>query len=201
MILDHLAVAGTSLEAARACVEDALGARMQPGGQHAVFGTHNALMGLEDGLYLEAIAIDPAQPSPDRPRWFDLDRFDGPPRLQNWICRTDDMAELADCPTGAGTPVDLARGDLRWQMAVPDDGILPFDNIWPALIRWQVSAHPANALAPTGIALKRLILSHPEASDLRAALARVLTDPRIQVEPGAPALRAEFDTPHGPRAL
>ncbi|MEL7099517.1 MAG: VOC family protein [Pseudomonadota bacterium] len=201
MILDHLAVAGETLATARAHVEEALGMPMQPGGQHAVFATHNALMGLADGLYLEAISTDPGQPAPTRARWFDLDRFAGPPRLQNWICRTNDMAELAACPDGAGAPVDLTRGDLRWQMSVPEDGVLPFDNVWPALIRWQVDAHPAQMLKPTGVALKRLVLCHPEADSLRAALRRVLSDARVVVEAGEPALRAEFETPHGPRTL
>ena len=68
MIFDHLVVGSTDLAAAVAHVEDALGVRMQPGGAHAVFQTHNALMGLEDGLYLEAIAPNPAVPAPTRPR-------------------------------------------------------------------------------------------------------------------------------------
>lgn len=201
MILDHLAVAGDTLAAARAYVEDALDIHMQDGGQHAVFHTHNALLGLEDGLYLEAIAIDPRRPKPSRPRWFDLDRFAGAPRLTNWICRCDDMGLLAQCPPGSGTPVDLARGDLRWQMAVPDNGVLPFDNLWPALIRWHSPQHPAQRLTPSGIHLRRLTLCHPEADALRAALAPVFTDDRIAVEAGAPALHAAFDTPNGPRTL
>ncbi len=85
MILDHIAVSGTTLPEAVAAVEEALGVRMQPGGEHAVFHTHNALLGLADGLYLEAIAINPDAPVPERPRWFDLDRFAGPARLTNWI--------------------------------------------------------------------------------------------------------------------
>jgi len=41
-----------------------LGVPFQPGGRHDVFGTHNALLGLADGLYIEAIAIaiDPDAP-------------------------------------------------------------------------------------------------------------------------------------------
>ena len=97
--LDHLAVSGATLEAARAAVEDALGVPMQPGGEHDVFHTHNTLLGLEDGLYLEAIAINPAAPTPDRPRWFDLDRFEGSARLSNWICRTDDICLLYTSPS------------------------------------------------------------------------------------------------------
>lgn len=200
MDIDHLAVAGESLEAAAAHVEAALGLPLQPGGQHARFGTHNRLLGLGDGIYLEAIAIDPDAPAPDGPRWFDLDRLAGPPHLRTWIARVDDLdAALARHPD-AGRPIALARGDLRWRMAVPEDGVLPFDNRFPALIEWQGTAHPAERLAPSGARLARLIVAHPEAEALRVALAG-LNDPRVVIEPGAPALRAEFDTPHGARVL
>ena len=39
--------------------ESGLGVSLQQGGEHAVFHTHNRLLGLEDGLYLEAIAVNP----------------------------------------------------------------------------------------------------------------------------------------------
>ena len=116
MLLDHLAVSGETLEQAQSYVEEALGVSMRPGGEHAVFHTHNKLMGLADGLYLEAIAINPDAPKPDRPRWFDLDRFSGNPRLSNWICRSDALNDdMALLPDGVGEAVSLQRGDLRWQ--------------------------------------------------------------------------------------
>jgi Glyoxalase-like domain len=200
MYLDHLAVAAPTLDEAGAAIEAALGVTLQPGGQHPVFGTHNRLLGLDDGLYLEAIAIDPAAADPGRARWFDLDGFQGPARLSNWICRTDDLgAELANLPVGAGVPVQLSRGDLRWRMAVPADGRLPFDNLFPALIQWQGRLHPATMLAPSGCALRRLVVTHPRADELRALLP--LNDPRVVFETGPPALKAEIDTPHGRRVL
>jgi len=202
MELDHIAVSGETLEEATAAVEAALGVPMGLGGQHDVFITHNRLLGLADGLYLEAIAADPTRPAPDRPRWFDLDSFAGPARLTNWICRCDDLdALLAALPVQAGAPVALSRGDLRWRMAVPADGKLPFDNLFPPLIQWQCDIHPARMLPPTGCTLRRLVVAHPEAVALRAALAPHLVDPRVEFEPGAPALSAEFDTPHGARVL
>lgn len=202
MILDHIAVCGTTLPEAVAAVEEALGVRMQPGGEHAVFHTHNALLGLADGLYLEAIAINPDAPVPERPRWFDLDRFAGPARLTNWICATPDMAEaLAALPEGAGAPVALRRGDLRWQMAVPADGILPFDNMYPAVIQWQSPVHPASLLAPSGCTLRRLVVSHPEAAALEAALLPVFADARVVFEAGPAGLMAEIETPNGLRRL
>ncbi|WP_146345136.1 VOC family protein [Falsiphaeobacter marinintestinus] len=202
MNLDHVAVAGTVLADAVEAVEVALGVKMQPGGQHDVFFTHNRLLGLADGLYLEAIAIDPAAPNPDRPRWFDLDRFEGSARLTNWICRSGDLAaELKGLPVDAGQPVALQRGDLLWQMAVPQSGILPFDNMFPALIEWQTDRHPAQMLAPTGCALRRLIVSHPDAAGLSAVLSDRLADGRVVIEPGPAGAMAEFDTPHGRRLL
>ncbi|MBS4009937.1 MAG: VOC family protein [Roseovarius sp.] len=199
--LDHLAVAAESLEAGRAHVEAALGLRLQPGGQHAHFGTHNLLLGLEEGLYLEVIAIDPDAPAPAYPRWFDLDRFSGAPRLHNWICAVEDLeAALIQYP-GAGQAVDLERGDLRWRMAVPDSGVLPMDNLFPALIEWQGAAHPATRLAPSGARLRRLVVSHPEAAALRDMIGAQVRDARVVFEPGAAGLRAEIETSHGVRVL
>lgn len=202
MLLDHLAVSGETLAEAQSYIEEALGVAMQGGGEHAVFHTHNKLIGLEDGLYLEAIAVNPAAPKPDRPRWFDLDQFSGRPRLSNWICRSDDLEhDISLLPAGIGAPVQLKRGDLRWQMVVPDSGVLPFDNMCAALIQWQTKQHPAQTLTPTGCRLRRLVVSHPDGGELRAAMERTLIDDRIVYEVGPLGLTAEFETPHGIRRL
>lgn len=199
---DHIAISGETLPAARDFVEHALGVPLQPGGEHAVFHTHNALLGLGEGLYLEAIAVNPDAPAPDRPRWFDLDRFAGPPRLTNWICRTPDLSGfLSQFPLRQGGPVDLQRGDLRWRMAVPEDGILPFDNCAPAVMEWVAGGHPATRLTDRGVRLRRLTVSHPDARVLGRHLRPVLSDDRVAFETGAPGLHASFDTPHGPRDL
>lgn len=199
--LDHLAVSALTLDEGVAAVEAALGVALAGGGRHPHMATHNRLLGLGD-LYLEVIAADPAAPRPAWPRWFDLDRFAGPPRLTNWIAACDDLdAALAAAPPGSGTPVDLQRGDYRWQMAVPADGRLPFDGGFPALIRWQGSLHPARSLPDAGVRLALLEIAHPQADALRAALAG-FADPRVQVTQGpAKALRARFSTPHGTRHL
>ena len=139
---------------------------------------------------------------PERARWFDLDRFSGPARLTNWICRADDLgAALKATPDGMGDPVQLQRGDLRWQMAVPHSGILPFDGIAPALIEWQTATHPAGLLAASGVRLRRLTVRHPEADSLKQAMKSLLSDDRVAYEQGPRALHAAFDTAHGPREL
>lgn len=200
--VDHIAISGETLASARAHVEDALGVALQDGGEHDVFFTHNALLGLEDGLYLEAIAVNPDAPTPARPRWFDLDRFSGTPRLTNWICRSDALdADLAGLEADMGAPVDLRRGDLHWRMAVPESGVLPYDNIAPALIEWQTPLHPSQKLAPSGVRLLRLTLRHPQAEALSALLSPILCDDRIAFDVGDPGMAAEFATPDGLREI
>lgn len=200
MQLDHIAIAGETLEAAVAHVEDALGVSLLPGGKHAHFGTHNRLLGLADGLYLEAIAIDPDAPPLPYPRWFDLDRFSGAPRLGNWICRCDDLdATLSALTAEAGTPVALTRGDLAWRMAVPSTGILPGDGCFPALIEWNVEKIPGDLLPASGCRLTRLEVAHPEADWLRETVP--LQDARVAFVTGPREMRATFDTPHGQRSL
>lgn len=81
---------------------------------------------------------------------------------------------------------------------MPKSGILPYDNIFPALIQWQ-GPHPAPRLTQQGCSLRRLVVSHPEAQALAELLP--LDDARVVFEPGPAALRAEIDTPHGLRHL
>lgn len=200
--LDHLAVSAISLEDGAATVERALGVALAGGGKHPHMATHNRLLALGD-IYLEVIAPDPSAPAPAWPRWFDMDQLEGPPRLTNWIAACDDLeAELAQSPVGTGTPVALARGDLRWRMAVPGDGKLPYDGCFPALISWQGTLHPAAILPEAGVRLERLEIVHPQGDQLADLLANRLADPRINFLPGpAKHLRATFSTPHGLRVL
>ncbi len=196
MRLDHLAVTCADLGAGVAWVEAALGVTMQPGGQHAHYATHNRLLGLGAGLYLEVIAPDPAAPAPGHPRWFALDHA-GVPRLGNWIVAVDDLgAALAALPE-AGRAVALTRGALSWQIGVPQDGSLPLGGAMPTLIAWgEGVAHPSARLADQGVRLIALRVQHPQAAALRGRLAG-LDDPRVTLVEGPPGLRARFATPAG----
>jgi hypothetical protein len=202
MRLDHIAVSARSLDDGAAAVEAALGVPLEPGGRHGHMATHNRLLGLGD-IYLEVIAPDPDAPRPAWPRWFDLDNFNGLPRLTNWVVSCEDVkAEIARGPEGIGVATKLSRGDLRWRMAIPPTGRLPFDDAFPALIEWQGAAHPARRLPDRGIRLTRLTILHPRAGALAAALKGRLDDPRVTIAEGdAKAMRAEFSTPHGTRHL
>lgn len=198
--LDHIAVAAATLEEGVAYVESSLGIALAGGGKHAYMSTHNRVIGLGPSDYLEVIAVDPDAPPVPHPRWFRLDEFSGRPRLTNWICRVPDLgAALAAAPSAAGRAVDLARGDFRWRMGVPEDGRLPFDECYPALIEWLGGLKPQDRLADSGCRLTRLEVAHPQAAEIAALV--TLADPRVVFTTGSPALRAEFATPYGPRVL
>ncbi|HQU67114.1 MAG TPA: VOC family protein [Albidovulum sp.] len=197
--VDHLAISCLKLAEGAEAVADALGVRLEPGGQHPTMGTHNRPLSLGPEEYLEVIAIDPDAPAPGRPRWFRLDEFRGLPRLANWVARVDDLdTALADAEPGIGRATDLARGDFRWRMAVPDDGCLPFGGAYPALIEWQ-GLKPQDRLPDAGCRLERLEIAHPDADRLRQAVR--LADRRIVFVTGPKALRATIRTPHGARTL
>lgn len=200
LTLDHLAFCARDLAQGVALAEAGLGRGFAGGGQHPLMGTHNRLLGLGEA-YLEVIAVDPSAPLPNRPRWFDLDRFRGALRLTNWVARCDDLDEaLAVCPPGMGAPLQLERGAYRWRMAVPENGKLPFDGGFPALIEWQGPAHPAQSLPDSGLRLTQLQITHPQAESLRAALAGVLRDARVEVLDGTEmAMAAQFEGPEGAR--
>lgn len=202
LVLDHLAVAARSLDEGVEVVEAALGVTLAGGGAHPHMATHNRLLGLGD-VYLEVIAVDPTASPPAWPRWFDLDRFTGRPRLTNWVAGCTDLErELALSPPGTGVPVALQRGEFHWRMAVPDDGRLPFDGTFPAMIQWDGAHHPARSLPDVGVRLTLLEIVHPEAASLSRLLRGRFADPRIQiVSGGEKALRATFSTPHGIRHL
>lgn len=197
LVLDHIAVSAETLEEGARWVAERLGVVLSDIGYHDVMGTHNRLLSLGPGTYLEVIAVDPAAPRPAHPRWFNLDAFSGPPRLTTWVARTDDLTiAIAAAPPGSGRPMSFARGPYLWQMAVPPEGRLPFNGCAPAMIEWESAVHPADRLADQGCRLKGLTIEHPEADALIAfPLAQV--DGVTVTKGPAPHLSARIATPSG----
>lgn len=203
MEFDHLAISTTSLGEGVEAVEEALGVPLAPGGEHPFMGTHNRLLSLGAQEYLEVIAINPDAPAPGRPRWFDLDNFPGITKLTNWVMRCVDLDAALDeiVPDAHIAAQDLARGEFRWRMGIPEDGKLPFEGAIPALIEWQ-GPHPAAGLPDQDCHLHRLVIAHPEARLLRNTFTGVFHDPRIIFEDGPhKELRAEIRTPAGLKIL
>lgn len=202
MHLDHLAVVCRDLTTGTAFVEEALGVKLQPGGKHVRFGTHNTLLSLGPDEYLEVIAPDPDAAPFEGPRWFGLDSAPETPRLGNWIVRCESLAKtLPNAPAVLGPALPLQRGDLTWQLTVPPDGSLPYGGAWPTLIEWGEGAHPAAGLKDHGIRLAELVIDTPQATDIAEDMSSRLQDPRIRYTSGPLSLSATFNTPNGPRSL
>ncbi|MBV7378665.1 VOC family protein [Maritimibacter dapengensis] len=190
-VLDHLVVTADRLDAGVAKVEAATGMAMSGGGTHDVMGTHNRLLSLGMGEYLEVIAVDPDAAAPKRARWFDLDRQGAGAALSHWALRVDDLDRaLREAPVGAGEIVALSRGPYQWRMAVPQDGRLPFDGLFPGLIEWD-GPHPADEMPGSEARLVSLTLSHPDAEGLSQALSGLISDPRLRVICGPKSLTAD----------
>jgi hypothetical protein len=176
--LDHLIVAADVLELGEDYIESLFGVRPQRGGKHAAMGTHNSVLGLGPRCYLEVIAVDPEAVTPERPRWFDLDRpsmrklLAQGPRLIHWVVRCDDIhSARAHAGYNAGVVCPMSRGAYTWRITIPQDGRLPGEGLLPTLIQWSDALHPADSLPDGGIRIVALAGAHPEPASIRAPLA------------------------------
>lgn len=184
--IDHIVVGAETLAEGEAFLSDLLGAPAEPGGRHALMGTHNRLWRLCPREYIELIAIDPEAEAPPHPRWFGLDAFQGPPRLIAWVCR---MSRLA-APAGSKI-MKAARGDLSWRITIPDSGISDYDGLDPLRIDWGDGPHPTDHMPDRGLRLLRLDLSHPKPPRLD------LKDPRLAISKEDLGLKAHISTMNG----
>ncbi len=209
--LDHLVLAARTLDEGVAWCERTLGITPGPGGKHALMATHNRVFAIGSTAlprtYFEIIAIDPEAPPPGRTRWFDLDdatlqaALARGPRLVHWVARTAALdaavAALARQGVDAGRVLQASRatprGELRWRIAVRDDGRRLFGGALPMLIEWG-AAHPADALPDSGVTLTSLTLGARDPAALQRALQPLgIASPRAT----NPALRVSLNTPRG----
>ena len=219
--LDHLVIAASTLAEGVAWCETTLGITPGPGGEHALFGTHNRLLKLQapgaPHAYLEIIAVNPlAQPTRSTPfkRWFDLDdptlqnrlQQQGP-QLVHWVASVPDLnASLAawralgiDRGTALAASRPTPTGLLQWQIAVRNDGERLLGGCLPTLIQWG-AVHPAQSMPTSGLALRGLRLSHPQHGLLGAALQAIGLH-GVGVDGGGSSLVAKLSRPLGETTL
>jgi hypothetical protein len=199
-MLDHLVYGAPDLDRAIEEVEQKTGVRPAYGGKHAGGLTHNALLSLGPGRYLEIIA--PVRDAPlagELP--FGLASI-GEPRLAAWAVTVDDLEGRVQAAKKAGYdagPIisggrELPDGSsLSWRLAVrpqpAGDGLVPFP------IQWQSEPHPS-ATSPDGCEFVSLRGEHPEPAAIEVLLNALAVD--ISVERGpTPRLIATLDTPNG----
>jgi hypothetical protein len=208
--LDHLLLGCKDLESGIAFVEQRAGVRAAFGGVHPGRGTQNALLSLGERHYLEIIAPDPQQKTPDRSdmvstavahRVRQLESLETP-RLVDWAAHPGDLKAFAKKLQRAGLAFDgpipgsRKRPDgrlLEWQTLLlkdDDSGLLPF------FIEWSAhSLHPA-VDATAGCRLTLFELATPEPEKLAKTLALLSLEVLVRKETKS-QLRATLTGPKG----
>ena len=194
---DHVVIASRTLDEGVEWVERRLGVELGAGGRHEAMGTHNRLLSVGPGRFVEVIAIDPAAATPLQPRWFELDapamkaRLDKGPALIHWVARSDDIEAAVDAVGGARPEIlALSRGAFRWKIGVPADGSLAQQGVMPTLIQW-FSQHPADLLPDAGCRLESLVLHHPDAPAMLHRLRYAGLSADDPVQPGTHGIGLE----------
>lgn len=222
--IDHLVVVAQALELGVQWCEATLGITPGPGGEHALYGTHNRLFKIATPAnplaYFEIIAINPEAKRPANApsrRWFAMDdaalqaAVAVEPRLVHFVANTSDIqaarAALKAQGIDRGPAVQASRysrkGLLQWQITVRDDGQRLFHGALPSLIQWgkpdeaePLRLHPRNSLPRSGVSLQGIAVTHPVAVKLQGAYEAIgLTG--IKVETGPANLSATLHTPKG----
>jgi len=159
-------------------IKELLGVEPVYGGSHPGRGTHNALLGLGDQVYLEIIAPDPEQSQAPRPLWMGVDQITQP-RLITWAAKSEDLNRLSRTArdhhitlgmVSSGSRTQLNGLTLRWELTEPVNDNL--QGLVPFFIDWGKSSHPASAL-PLGGSLVSLKACHPEPSKIKT-IAQIL---------------------------
>lgn len=124
-----------------------LGFTVTPGGEHSDGATHNALVALADGSYLELIAFK--RDAPKHRWWRHVARGAG---LIDWALLpsdiAEDIAEAAERGVSYSGPIDGGRtrpdgAELHWQTGLPPTDDLPF---------LCADVTPRNLRVPQGVA-------------------------------------------------
>jgi Glyoxalase-like domain len=199
--VDHLVYATPDLNRGIEEIEKLLSVRATPGGQHPGRGTRNALIALGPTSYLEIIAPDPEQPTPQTPRSFGIDGLKES-RLVTWAAKGNALEQLAREAARKGVQLgEVLSGSRRrpdgvalsWQFTNPRtvvaDGIVPF------FIDWGQSPHPARTAAG-GLSLIDLRAEYPHPERVEHILRQLGLS--LPVQRGSkPALIAVINGPRG----
>lgn len=133
--IDHILIAVEDLAKGME-VYRRLGFQVLPGGEHPTVGTHNALVSLSDGCYLELIGVKKLELARQFPFGQQvLEALAGPNRLVGFALETDDSngdvqairdrgLAIAKAPPGGRIRPDGQQ--VSWRTAHPENPRLPF---------------------------------------------------------------------------
>jgi len=197
--VDHVILGIDSLERGIELLRQATGVTAVFGGAHPGRGTHNALIGLGHGRYLELLAPDPHQPR--TPETADLSALHALTPV-GWAVRAANAEQVRDDARAHGLPGGFVRpgsrqrpdgSTLRWRTLNPwgsESDLLPF------FIEWAPDSPHPSMDAPGGCTLVELRLASPAADSLQASLRRGGVEVDVAHGP-ADAIFITLDCPTG----
>ncbi len=167
--IDHIVYTVFDLDSAISDFEKKLGVRPIFGGYHKTFGTKNALISLDRGIYLELLAADGTNTEVKPPRWMGTDVLTKN-QITRWALKSEQLdtdstilktydPKMGSISSGNRT---TAKGSLlKWQLVLPLP--IPEVEIMPFMIDWtQTETHPHNELPNMGCKLVELYGTHPD---------------------------------------
>lgn len=203
MQIDHIVYAVSDLKTAINNFEEKLGVRPVYGGKHQTFGTKNALINLDKGVYLELLAPDPDNLEVPMPRWMGVDLLEQD-QITRWAIKTTDLTSISNMLKNYNSDMgkiqngsrNLADGSiLKWELTMPLAA--PEIELIPFALDWSTSEkHPTAMLPPMNCKLINFYGTHPNAEKLSQILQN-LNCP-LPIEKAAKAsLKLVVDCPNG----
>lgn len=149
-------------------MEYRLGVRPIFGGYHKTFGTKNALVNLNNQMYLELLAADDSNSEIAPPRWMGVD-LRTKNQITRWALKSDALKtdtvvlkkynpQMVEIRKGSRHTADgsLLEWELLMPLASPEVELVPF------LLNWGNSVkHPSAILPNMGCELIALYGTHP----------------------------------------
>lgn len=194
--LDHLLWEAWNLSEEERRFYELTGVSPVVGGQHPDSGTHNSLLSLGTGVYLELIAPDHAHP-----KFALAEPPDGfRPKLAAYALRTQDVNATRRSVEKAGLTPEVhavsrvsPEGQLSWRTVLVQGH--DFGNLVPFITQCDEMIHPSET-SPKGCELRAFSVGHPDAESLTRLFGALQID--VPVLPAdAPVIRAVLSTPAG----
>lgn len=201
--IDHLVYTVFDLDKSMDDFETRLGIRPIFGGYHQTFGTKNALINLDSGIYLELLASDNTNKVIKKPRWMGVDVLTKE-QLTRWALKSTDLEldsrilkkhhpDMGRIMEGSRTMANSAL--LQWELSKPLP--LPEVELIPFCIDWGSSEiHPHQALPDMGCTLIELYGTHPNPKAYNKVFAGLGIDFRVEKSPQI-CLKLVLESPRG----
>jgi len=201
--IDHIVYAVSDLDTASKEFEKKLGVAPIFGGYHTTEGTKNALINLQNDMYLEIIAIDHSNTNSTQKRWMGVDVLTKD-QITRFALKSKNLIKdstiLKKYHPAMGSLKNGSRHTtngqvLQWELLMP----LPTPEVTliPFLLDWSRSeSHPHKLLPNMGCSLISINATHPTPEKVQPILKELGYNLNIKKQEQI-SLQVTLDTPNG----